>query len=167
MHPSRLNPEEFWKQCQMETTRRGGPGGQHRNKVESAVVLRHVPTGIQAEANERRSQADNRKVVIARLRLRLALEHRGESNGDYPSDLWCSRLKNKRLLISADHEDYPALVAEALDILCFHKMNQPLAAELLRTSSSQLTKLFHQHPQAWQVLNVLRVQQGLSPLKST
>jgi hypothetical protein len=167
MHPSRLNPEEFWKQCQMETTRRGGPGGQHRNKVESAVVLRHEPTGIQAEANERRSQADNRKVAIERLRLRIALEHRGESDSDYPSDLWLSRLKNNRLLISADHEDYPALIAEALDVLSVHKMDQPASAGILHTTSSQLTKLFRQHPQAWQTLNVLRVQQGLSPLKST
>jgi len=167
MHPSRLNPEEFWKQCKMETTRRGGPGGQHRNEVESAVVLRHEPTGIQAEANERRSQADNRKVAIARLRLRIALEHRGKSDSDSPSDLWLSRLKNKRLLISADHEDYAALIAEALDVLSVHKMDQPASAEILRTSSSQLTKLFSQHPQTWQTLNVLRVQQGLSPMKST
>jgi hypothetical protein len=95
------------------------------------------------------------------------LEHRGESDSDYPSDLWLSRLKNNRLLISADHEDYPALIAEALDVLSVHKMDQPASAGILHTTSSQLTKLFRQHPQAWQTLNVLRVQQGLSPLKST
>jgi ribosome-associated protein len=49
----------------------GGPGGQHRNKTESAVRLVHRPTGVAVTATERRSQAQNRSAALARLRERL------------------------------------------------------------------------------------------------
>jgi protein subunit release factor B len=50
----------------------GGPGGQHRNKTESGVRLRHPPTGIVVTATERRSQMQNRGAALERLRVRLA-----------------------------------------------------------------------------------------------
>ncbi len=48
-----------------------GPGGQHRNKTESAVRLVHHPTAVTVTATERRSQAQNRAAALARLRERL------------------------------------------------------------------------------------------------
>src|SRR5512141_3261697 len=50
----------------------GGPGGQHRNKTESAVRLVPLPTGITVTATERRSQGQNREAALERLRARLA-----------------------------------------------------------------------------------------------
>jgi len=49
----------------------GGPGGQHRNKTESAVRLVHPATGVVVTATERRSQPQNRSAALERLRERL------------------------------------------------------------------------------------------------
>ncbi len=49
----------------------GGPGGQHRNKVASAVRLLHRPSGVVVAATERRSQSANREMAFDRLAARL------------------------------------------------------------------------------------------------
>ena len=59
------------KQVVIETYRSSGPGGQRKNKVETAVRLKHLPSGMTVVATEHRSQADNRKLAFERLRDRL------------------------------------------------------------------------------------------------
>lgn len=48
-------------------SRASGPGGQHVNKVSTAVTLRHRPTGVQVTAQDSRSQARNRQLALERL----------------------------------------------------------------------------------------------------
>jgi len=50
----------------------GGPGGQHKNKTESAVRIKHLPTGIMVMATESRSQIKNRELAWQRLIEKLA-----------------------------------------------------------------------------------------------
>ncbi|XP_058089952.1 uncharacterized protein LOC131236652 isoform X2 [Magnolia sinica] len=71
-----LSDEQLMAQCDMDTFKASGPGGQHRNKRESAVRLKHTPTGIISQAVEDRSQHKNRASALARLRTLLALKVR-------------------------------------------------------------------------------------------
>jgi hypothetical protein len=164
MHPASLPTATLLKACDETHTRRGGPGGQHRNKVETAVVLVHIPTGIRAEASERRSQAENRRVAIGRLRLGLALGHRCPPDPAGPSALWKARSTGGRIVVAITHDDYPALVAEALDRLQATGWNLPLATLALGVTPSQLTRLFRRQPAAWTMLARQRAAAGLPPL---
>lgn len=165
MHPAAISPAELLKEIAEIRTRRSGPGGQHRNKTETAVVLVHEPTGISAEASERRSQAENRSVALGRLRMKLALEHRSPAPAAGPSALWLSKTRDRRLVVSPDHVTFPAVVAEALDHLQTSHFEIRPAAERLGVSGSQLVRLFKNLPAAWITLNRYRVAAGLPLLK--
>ncbi len=63
-------------ECELSFLRGSGPGGQHRNKVETAVRLVHRPSGIVIVASEHRSQARNRDAALLRLEAELAARAR-------------------------------------------------------------------------------------------
>ncbi len=69
--------EELLRECEVETFRAGGPGGQHVNKVETAVRLTHTPSGVVVTCREERSQHRNKSACLKKLRERVErLNHR-------------------------------------------------------------------------------------------
>ena len=48
-------------ECEIKTSRSSGKGGQHVNKVETAVQIKHIPTGLQVRSEKNRSQYLNKK----------------------------------------------------------------------------------------------------------
>jgi hypothetical protein len=164
-HPAALEPDRLLADCEVRFTRRSGPGGQNRNKVETAAILTHRPTGLVAEANERRSQGENRKVALRRLRVLLALEVRGEGQVGGPSDLWRSRCQGGRVVVSPEHDDFPALLAEALDVVAALDFDVKEAAGALRCSTSQLVRFLKDEPRALAMINDARRERGQHTLR--
>ena len=64
--------EDLLRECQLETFRSSGPGGQHVNKTESGVRLRHMPSGVIVTSRKERSQHRNKVLCLQSLRKKVA-----------------------------------------------------------------------------------------------
>lgn len=181
MHPSQLPLDELEKACRWTFSRDSGPGGQNRNKVETAASVEHLPTGHRASASERRSQSENRAMAIHRLRCILAVAVRTETIHDatihdatiHPasaipapmasmgtSPTWQQYVRRGRIQISESNPDFPALMAEAMDRLAALDWNVAQSAQSLETSGTQLIKLLSQYAPALKELNAQLVARG-------
>src|ERR1700692_4692090 len=63
--------EDLLRECEVETFRASGPGGQHVNKTESAVRLRHMPSGVVVTSQQERSQHRNKALCLQKLREKV------------------------------------------------------------------------------------------------
>jgi len=63
--------EDLLRECEVDTFRSSGPGGQHVNKTESAVRLKHVPSGVVVTSQQERSQHRNKALCLQRLRKKI------------------------------------------------------------------------------------------------
>jgi hypothetical protein len=166
MRPELDDEAGLLAECELDTLRASGPGGQKRNKTESAVRLRHKPSGIIVIANESRSQHDNRGVALQRMRKALALKLREPvSTQEVPAAISSGIDKKGRLKIGQKDARYIPAVAVALDLLAMHMGRVSDAAKQLGISTANFSGFLTDDDDVFVEANLIRTRNGQGPLR--
>lgn len=155
-----MEDEALLRLCREECFRASGPGGQHRNKTESAVRLSVREGAVVGLCSEHRSQHRNRAEALRRLRIAIAMDMRlpiVDDRIEKPTkEEWKLGRKDRR---------YAAFIAHLLDVLAHHEWAVGLAAERLGTSTGKLIRRLSRDPQLWNFVNQARAKLGLVNLR--
>ena len=158
--------EVLLAQCEVATYRASGPGGQKRNKTESAVRLRHQPSGLIVIAEESRSQPENKARALRRLRKAMALRLRCAVEGDgRPPAVAACIGKDGRLFVGQRDGRYLPAVAAALDVLAASHGSLADAAKRLGITTGNLSSFLTADADVYVEANRLRASLGLKPLR--
>ena len=163
-----LDDGALFAQCEFDRFRASGPGGQKRNVTDSAVRLRHRPTGLAAEASESRSQHDNRRRALARLRRTLALGVRapvGLEGYEPPPELLAVRTSEGRIAVGRRDARFLPAVAALFDLLEAARWRLSDAARPAGVSTAAIGRLLAQDAAVWRAANERRRAHGLPPLR--
>ena len=163
-----LADEQLLAQCEVDTYRASGPGGQKRNKTSSAVRLRHEPSGLLVIAEESRSQHENKAKALRRLRKALWLELREEvvigELAERP-ELAEARDAEGKLHVGTKDARFWPLLGLALDALHATEGRLSEAAAALGTTTANLGDFLQSHDKGWEQANRLRARFGHKPLR--
>src|SRR5438105_4148581 len=163
-----LTDAQLLAQCEVDTYRASGPGGQKRNKTSSAVRLRHLPSGLIVIAEESRSQHENRGRALRRLRQALYLKVREEmpaASLAAVTPLGVSGRDGRLALGRKDPRFWPA-VGLVLDVLQATGARVADAAGALGISTANLVDFLRTDAKVWEQANHLRARFGQKPLRN-
>ncbi|MFO0800953.1 MAG: peptide chain release factor-like protein [Gemmataceae bacterium] len=167
-----LTPDQLLAQCEVDTYRASGPGGQKRNKTSSAVRLRHPPTGLLVIAEESRSQHENKARALDRLSRALYLHLRDDLPPDLTPDAVAAlpdyaaaRDRAGRLSLGRKDPRFWPVVGVVLDVLAATTARVAEAAALLGVSTGNLIEFLQTDPRVLQEANRLRTAAGQKPLR--
>jgi hypothetical protein len=156
--------------CEVDRYRSRGPGGQHRNKTESAIRLRHRATGVIAHADERRSQAENRAQAVERMREHLAFDVREPvdlARWTPPAPL-AALVEGGAAKVGARTRRKPEFLcafAQLLDLFVACGAEVGATADRLGITTGACSRLLLIDDRTARAVNQLRSQRGLRPLR--
>lgn len=158
--------DELLADCEVDRYRASGPGGQKRNKTESAVRLRHQPSGLAAHAADSRSQHDNRRAALRRLRAKLAVELRepvtAETRERVAALIAHGRWSDK----ARRSTDYLMGAAALLDVVAAAGWAVGDAARSIETTTGALVKAITGDERLLRHVNQERAKLELKPLRA-
>ena len=160
-------------QCEVDTYRASGPGGQKRNKTSSAVRLRHPPSGLIVIAEESRSQHENRARALRRIRQAIYLQIREELSSDQLTpaaiaampDYRGTRGPDGRLNLGKKDSRFWPVVGLVLDLLNSTGARVSESSTLLGISTANLIDFLRADDKVWQQANRLRAHFGQKPIR--
>jgi hypothetical protein len=153
-------------ECDVDTYRASGPGGQKRNKTESAVRLRHRPSGLSVIAEESRSQHENRDRALRRLRQALALRLRQPVSDDgVPEAVQACIDKRGRIEVGRRDARYLPAAAAVLDMLVALNGSMADTAKRLGISTGNLSDFLTGDDDLMLEATRIRAGFGLRPLR--
>jgi len=155
-------------QCDVDTYRASGPGGQKRNKTSSAVRLRHRPTELIAIGTESRSQHENKAKALKRLRLAIALHVRRTIDAETyePSSLLRECLTDDgRFHVGRRDERFLPAASEVLDVLLATQGSIRDTAGHVGSTTARLVDFLQRDEKLWVAVNELRKAVGKKPLR--
>jgi len=152
-------------ECDVQHYKASGPGGQHRNKVTSAIRLQHRPSGLVVTGTESRSQHENRARAVRRLREALALAFRVPVPLEprWPENV---QIRAGRLRVNEKNPALHHVIALVLDAFAQFDGDLKSAAAALGLTSSGLAKFVWEHPKAWREVQRIRAVAGRPPLRN-
>lgn len=168
-----LSDAQLLAQCEVDTYRASGPGGQKRNKTSSAVRIRHLPSGLLVIAEESRSQHENRARALSRLRQALYLRLREELSAEqlspeamagHPERAAALGGTDRLHLGRRDPRFWPT-AGLVLDVLHAVEARVGEAARVLGISTGNLIDFLQQDDKVWEQANQLRSRFGHGPLR--
>ena len=155
-----FDDEALLRMCRQECYRASGPGGQHRNKTDSAVRLSIRDGGVMASCEEHRSQHRNRTEALRRLRINIALQQRVTITADKDAMRWPGEWK-----LGRKDRRYAGFLAHMLDVMAHHQWAVGLSADALGISTGKLVRALSRDPAAWNAVNQERAKIGLVNLR--
>jgi hypothetical protein len=167
-----LSDARLLAQCEIDTYRASGPGGQKRNKTSSAVRLRHPPSGLMVIAEESRSQHENKAKALRRLRQAFFLRIRETLAEDQlaasaaRAELEQAKTGAGRLDVGRRDKRFWPAAGVVLDVLEAVTARVSLAAKLLRISTGNLIDFLRLHPKVWEQANQMRERYGHKKLQT-